>query len=59
MTLSSINDSFIFHRKTCKLCASDGVGLCWVGMKLMRLFHDVLVEEIAKETRELKGMRVA
>ncbi len=59
MTLTSVNQSFMKHREQCPLCCSSGPGLCRVGMELMRLFHAVLVAEIAKEMRELKGMMVA
>ncbi len=58
-SLTSVNEVFMKHRSQCPLCCSSGPGLCRVGMELMRLFHAVLVAEVAKETRELKGTRVA
>ncbi len=61
MKLTEVNIAFMKHREQCSPCCSSGPGLCRVGMELMRLFHAVLVAEIAKETREsgeLKRERV-
>jgi hypothetical protein len=49
MTTVEINAAFMAHRKNCAICASEGLGLCWVGVKLIKLFHDVIVEEIVKD----------
>ncbi len=58
MTLTSINEAFCQHRKTCQWCGSSGPALCRIGLELLSLFHDVLVAATLEEVKaEVKAER--
>lgn len=57
MTTVEINVAFMAHRKNCTLCASNGPALCYVGMELLRMFHDVIVETSLEEIRAQETAR--
>jgi hypothetical protein len=45
MNTASINEQFIAHRSVCALCRSDGPKVCYIGMRLLKLFNQALVQE--------------
>lgn len=56
VTLTQINEEFMLHRQTCKLCGTNGPGVCLFGLKLLTMFHDVILEAIAQEVKPERTM---
>jgi hypothetical protein len=49
VTATSLNEQFMQHRMTCKVCDSEGPALCRVGLKLVLAFHQVIVDSSLEE----------
>jgi hypothetical protein len=55
MTLTSINEAFIMHRKVCKTCAGDDEKVCKAGLNLLLHFHQLIVYEVDREVAHEKA----
>lgn len=49
MTTVEINKAFLLHCQNCEECGAHGLGLCYAGKELLKLFHSVIVEEVLRE----------
>src|ERR1019366_9891344 len=50
-TLTSINEQFMAHAKTCEMCAPAHFGVCKRGVELLLEFHSVIQAEVERDRR--------
>ena len=51
-TLTSINEQFMAHAKTCEMCAPARFGVCRRGVELLLEFHSVIQAEVERDRRK-------
>ena len=50
-TLTSINEEFMAHAKTCTICVPHRFGVCRRGVDLLLAFHSVIQAEVERDRR--------